>query len=134
MKGAAVQNAPNAMSWAELNARGMDKAVPFYKKVFGWGAKTSEMGGGDMADYTEFQVGGESISGGMEMNPMVPAEVPSYWMVYFGSDDVDKTYEKALAVGGKEMLPPQDFPGGRFAVVQDPQGATFGILKTKPRS
>jgi predicted enzyme related to lactoylglutathione lyase len=31
------------------------------------------------------------------------------------------------------MLPPQDFPGGRFAIVSDPQGASIGLLKTTPR-
>jgi predicted enzyme related to lactoylglutathione lyase len=25
---------------------------------------------------------------------------------------------------------PQDFPGGRFAVIRDPQGATFGLFKS----
>jgi predicted enzyme related to lactoylglutathione lyase len=28
------------------------------------------------------------------------------------------------------MLPPQDFPGGRFSIVSDPEGATFGIMKS----
>jgi predicted enzyme related to lactoylglutathione lyase len=27
------------------------------------------------------------------------------------------------------MMAPQDFPGGRFAIVSDPQGAAFGLLK-----
>jgi predicted enzyme related to lactoylglutathione lyase len=29
------------------------------------------------------------------------------------------------------MLAPQEFPGGRFAILQDPQGAAFGLLKMK---
>jgi predicted enzyme related to lactoylglutathione lyase len=29
------------------------------------------------------------------------------------------------------MLEPQDLPGGRFAIVSDPQGAAFGLLKMK---
>ena len=29
-------DAPNSFGWAELNARGVDKALPFYSKVFGW--------------------------------------------------------------------------------------------------
>jgi hypothetical protein len=32
--------------------------------------------------------------------------------------------------GGTEMLAPDDFPGGRFAILSDPQGAVFGLLKT----
>ena len=122
--------APNTFGWAELNARGIEKAIPFYNKVFGWNAKTSEMGEG-APPYTEFQLGGKSIAGGMEMNPMVPAEVPSYWIVYFNVDDVDKSFRKATEAGGREMMAPQDYPGGRFAILSDPQGAAFGLLKMR---
>jgi predicted enzyme related to lactoylglutathione lyase len=125
-------DAPNSYGWAELNARGIDKAVAFYQKVFGWTSKTSDMGEGQ-PPYTEFKVDGESIAGAMEMNPMVPAEVPSYWMVYFNVDDVDSAFRKATAAGAREMLAPQDFPGGRFTILTDPQGATFGLLKMTPR-
>jgi hypothetical protein len=65
------------------------------------------------------------------MNSMVPAQVPSYWTVYFAADDVDKAFKKAVDAGGQEMLAPQDFPGGRFAILSDPQGAVFGLLKMK---
>jgi uncharacterized protein len=116
-----------AFGWAELNARGLDRAVPFYQAVFGWTTRTSEMGEG-VPPYTEFLVDGESIAGGQEMNPMVPAEVPSYWQVYFMVRDVDAAYEKAIGLGAHEMLAPMDFPGGRFAILGDPQGATFGLL------
>jgi predicted enzyme related to lactoylglutathione lyase len=47
-------------------------------------------------------------------------------------DDVDTSFKKAVDGGGTEMLAPQDFPGGRFAIVADPQGASFGLLKMKP--
>jgi predicted enzyme related to lactoylglutathione lyase len=123
---------PNMFGWAELNSRGIEKAVPFYTEVFGWTTKTSDMGEGQ-PPYTEFQIGGQSIVGGMEMNPMVPAEVPSYWQVYFAVDDVDQSFKKATDLGAQTMLEPQDFPGGRFAILSDPQGAAFGLLKMEPR-
>jgi predicted enzyme related to lactoylglutathione lyase len=85
--------------------------------------------GEGMPAYTEWQLGGESIAGGQEMNPQAPAEVPSYWMVYFGVRDVDASYAKAKQLGAHEMLPPMDFPGGRFAILADPQGAAFGLLR-----
>ncbi len=118
----------NTFGWAELNARGFDKAAPFYTEVFGWAAHASEMPEG-APPYTEFQVDGTSIAGGTEMNPMVPAQVPSYWLVYFAVDDVDRSFERATGAGARELLAPQDFPGGRFAILTDPQGATFGLLK-----
>jgi predicted enzyme related to lactoylglutathione lyase len=120
----------NTFGWAELSARGIEKAIPFYQQVFGWTAKSSEMGEG-APPYTEFQLDGESIAGGMEMNPMVPAGVPSYWMAYFAVEDVDRSFKEATAAGASEMLAPQDFPGGRFAILSDPQGAAFGLLKMR---
>ncbi len=127
-----TSDASGAFGWAELNARGLDKALPFYSAVFSWVPRMSPMGEGQ-PPYTEFLVGSESIAGGLEMNPMVPAEVPSYWMVYFFVDEVDGSFRKAIEAGAREMLAPQDFPGGRFAILGDPQGAAFGLLKTTPR-
>ena len=120
----------NTFGWAELNARGLEKDLPFYQKVFGWGLKST---GDDTQPYTEFQVDGESIGGAMEMNPMVPAEMPSYWMAYFNVADIDSSFKTAIGAGAKEMMAPQDFPGGRFAIISDPQGAFFGLLQMPPR-
>jgi uncharacterized protein len=122
-------DAPNSFGWAELNARGVDNALPFYAAVFGWSIKTSPMGEGQ-PDYNEFQIGGKSVAGAWEMNPSVPAEVPSYWQVYFAVDDVDAAFRKALDLGAQEIFAPTEYPGGRFAIVSDPQGASFGLLKT----
>ncbi len=116
---------PNAFRWAELSARGIDRSIPFYAAVFGWSAGAREMPEGP--PYIDFRLGEESVAGGMEMNPMAPAEVPSYWMVYFGVDDLEASYRTALEAGAREMLAPMDFPGGRFAIVSDPQGAVFGL-------
>jgi len=121
-----------AFSWAELNARGVTNALPFYTKVFGWTVKSTPMGEGQ-PDYHEFEIDGQSVSGAWEMNPMVPAEVPSYWMVYFGVDDVDAAHRKAIELGARELNAPTDFPGGRFSIVADPEGASFGLLKMAPR-
>jgi predicted enzyme related to lactoylglutathione lyase len=115
----------NAFGWAEVNARGVDKVLPFYERVFGWTLKPS---GSPDQPYTEFQVDGHSIGGAAEMNPMVPAEVPSHWLVYFTVDDVDTSHRKAVEAGARENLAPMDFPGGRMSILTDPQGANFGLL------
>jgi len=119
----------NAFGWAELNARGVETTLPFYQQVFGWTTKPS-----DSPDqpYTEFQVDGESIGGATEMNPMVPAEMPNYWLVYFTVADVDATHRKAIDAGGRELLAPIDFPGGRMSIVSDPQNAAFGLMSLAP--
>ena len=103
------------------------RAIPFYESVFGWTHKTSPFGEGQ--EYTEFQLDGESIAGALEMMPNVPAEVPSYWSVYFKVDDVDATFQKGIGLGATEMVAPQDYPGGRFAILSDPQGAMFALYQ-----
>ncbi len=118
----------NTFGWAELNGRGVEKAIPFYRTVFGWDIRQSDMGP-NMPPYTEFLAGGESVAGAQEMMPGVPGNVPSYWLAYFLADDVDGAYRTALGAGGQGLQTPMDFPGGRFAVVADPQGAAFGLLK-----
>lgn len=125
MGGFGTHGAANTFHWAELNARGVDKVVPFYRDLFGWTTKSM----GDASQpYTEFHVDGKRVGGAMEMNPMVPAEMPSYWLVYFGVEDIDRAHRTAIGAGAREMMAPQDFPGGRFSIVTDPQGAAFGLL------
>ncbi len=122
-----ISGVPSAFGWAELSTRGLDRAVGFYEALFGWGHSTSPFGEGQ--EYTTFELDGEPVAGAYEMGPEQPADLPSYWMVYFSIDDVDGSFQKALELGGREMVAPQDFPGGRFAIVSDPQGAAFGLLK-----
>jgi predicted enzyme related to lactoylglutathione lyase len=116
---------PGSFRWAELSARGMDRAIAFYGAVFGWAAREWPMPDGQT--YILFGLGGDELVGGMEMSPTIPVEVPSYWMVYFAVADLDATYRAALEAGAREMVAPADMPGGRFAIVGDPQGAVFGL-------
>jgi len=118
----------NQYGWAELNARGLAQDLPFYAAVFGWSAESSPMREGQ-PDYTTFSSEGEPVAGAMEMNALIPEEVPSYWMAYFNVADVDGTFRRALDLGASEMVAPSEFPGGRFAIVSDPQGAMFGLLR-----
>jgi predicted enzyme related to lactoylglutathione lyase len=124
-KGAELLRETGAMSWVELNSRDVDAAKRFYPAVFGWTVQTYE---GEMA-YNELHLGSESVGGMMSMPPQVPAEVPSHWLVYFGVDDVDASAKRAGELGGNVLAGPMDFPGGRFAVALDPQGAAFGLLR-----
>jgi predicted enzyme related to lactoylglutathione lyase len=83
------------------------------------------------APYVMFRLGDGDVAGGMEMSPGVPAEVPSHWMVYLGVDDLDASYRTAMEAGAREMMPPT-VPGGRFAIVSDPQGDAFGLHWVAP--
>jgi predicted enzyme related to lactoylglutathione lyase len=49
--------------------------------------------------------------------------------VYFVVPDADATIQKAQQLGGKLMMGPTDIPEGRFAVITDPQGAAFAVIR-----
>ena len=122
--GAELIDAEGTFTWTELSTRDQPAVHPFYGAVFGWTPQVSE-------GYTEFQLGGTSVAGCMDMPPMVPAEVPSYWMPYFAAADPKAKAEQAAELGGTVLVPFQEFPGGTFAVVQDVHGSTFGLLALK---
>jgi uncharacterized protein len=125
-KGAALANESGAFCWNELQTRDIEAAKTFYGEVFGWGAETSEMG--DMK-YTEWKRGESSVGGMMEMPTEIPPEAPPFWLVYFGVDDTDAAVTRAKEHGSVVFVEPTDIPAGRFAVLGDPTGAGFGIIK-----
>ncbi|WP_054811944.1 VOC family protein [Nocardia arizonensis] len=124
--GAGLVNEPNTYCWSELACRDIDAAETFYREVFGWDGTTSEFGD---STYTEWKVDGRSIAGMVEMNDQWPAEVPPHWMVYFAVDDCDASARRTAQLGGSVSVPPTDIPIGRFAVLADPQGAHFSIIR-----
>lgn len=128
--GAGLANQAGALAWNELNSRDLAAAKAFYPAVFGWSAKTEEMAPG--MSYTSWQRGDATIGGMLAMPEMVPAEVPSYWLTYFGTPNVDATVAKAQKLGGQVMLAGTDIPPGRFAVLADPQGAPFAVFEFPP--
>jgi len=128
-QGAQLANEPDTFCWNELNTRDTAAAIPFYEAVFGWTAETNQMG---PMTYTEWKVDGRTVAGMMDMPPDVPAEVPAHWLVYFAVSDCDATVANATSLGATTFMPPTDIPPGRFAVLGDPQGAVFAVIKTNP--
>jgi predicted enzyme related to lactoylglutathione lyase len=56
--------------------------------------------------------------------------IPPHWLVYFSVDDCDAKLKQANDLGARTIAPPMDIPDtGRFAMLQDPQGAAFAIIK-----
>ena len=117
---------PGAICWLELMTTDVAKAKAFYGGVFGWGMQEPK---DPSMPYTEIQRGGQSI-GGIYPKPPELAHVPPNWTVYFMVESCDTSAAKAKSLGGQLVVPPSDMPKvGRFAVVQDPQGATFSIFQ-----
>lgn len=126
MQGAELFNAPGSLVWSELNTRDLEASKAFYTRAFGFGIQESEMDG--MGPYVQWTVAGRGVAGAMTMPAMVPAEVPSFWLTYFAVEDCDATVAKAKSLGASVRVGPVDSPVGRFAVLVDPQGATFAAI------
>jgi len=65
----------------------------------------------------------------MLMPAEVPAEVPAYWSAYYLVDDAAATAARATELGGTVIVAPTEIDGDRFAILEDPQGAVFGVLQ-----
>ena len=86
--------------------------------------------------YSEISVDGQKYVGGMWQTDQYPedetSEMPPHWITYIAVDDVDESAAKVWEFGGKVCVPPTDIPNtGRFAVVNDPTGATFSLITLK---
>ena len=129
--GAELVNEPGTFSWSELLTTDVEASKGFYGDVFGWTADTH--GAGPTGEYTEWQVSGRSIGGMMQKPPMMPAEVPPFWAVYFAVVDTDAAVARVTELGGAVIMPPMDIEPGRFAAVADPTGAVFNVIAHQPR-
>ncbi len=123
-KGSGITGVPNSLCWNELTTSDVAKAGDFYTGLLGWGKNVQQMG--DMT-YTSF-MSGERPAGGMYAPP--PAGVPPHWLAYFAVEDTDAMVKKANELGASTVMPPTDIPDtGRFAILEDPQGAAFALIK-----
>jgi len=125
-RGADLANEPGAFTWNELQTRDTETAKSFYQAVFDWGASTRHDG---PVVYTEWKRGDDSVGGMMEMPAEVPPQIPAYWLVYFAVDDCEATVATATRLGGAALVAPMDVAPGRFAVLSDPTGAVFSVIK-----
>ena len=126
--GVGVLNEPGSLAWTQLNAKDTASAKKFYPALLGWKVQDDEMpaamGGGA---YTTWLKSDGPAGGMMPMPKDSPA--PSHWLPYFAVANVDAAATKAGTLGAKTYVLPTDIPGtGRFAVLADPQGATFAIV------
>jgi uncharacterized protein len=120
--GASLVNAPGALSWNELATRDMEASAAFYGELFGWKVEPFE---GTEMPYMTIQTKDGHGNGGIR--PVMPADSPPHWLVYFGTDDIEASLGKVSELGGAEMVGATDIGVGKIAIAQDPQGAVFAL-------
>ena len=125
--GAELVNEPGSLTWNELTTTDMAAAKAFYPAVLGVTIRDVSMGEG--MTYTLFEVDNRAVAGGMQVDP---AGMPTQWSVYFAVDDCDAVHAKAVELGATPVMGPEDAPPGRFAILTDPQGGIFSIIRNNP--
>ena len=92
----------NPVNWFEIPVGDMDRAAGFYRRVFGFDFKVTEMGPRTMAffpaDMNSYGIGGALV----REETFRPSHAGT--LVYFSVDDINAVLEKAVAAGGKILV------------------------------
>src|SRR5438045_8612290 len=117
--------------WYELMTTDAEGAKAFYDAVIGWdiGEGAAEFQGYRMINSNGGSAGGVlPLTDEMQQHGARPT-----WLGYLYVDDVDATAAAVERSGGKTFMAPFDIPNiGRVAMVADPSGAPFYIMKPIP--
>ncbi len=123
----------NSIAYFEIQASQPEKAVRFYREVFGWEfTRVPDL----PIEYWSIRT--EGISGGILKRPVPAPSLESGTNAYVCSVEVrnfDTVSAAMCKEGGIEALPKFAVPGvcyqGYFV---DPEGNTFGILQMDPNA
>ena len=122
--GAGVVNVPGSLSWNDLNTTDPKKAMDFYGELFGWTFDKVE----DATEYWVIKNGDRSNGGVRPIDNSQAGDVPSHWIPYFATSDVNEAKAKLEELGGRSFFGPMQVPAGSFVIAGDPQGGAFAIF------
>jgi predicted enzyme related to lactoylglutathione lyase len=143
-KGVEAVNEHGTWNFSGLSTSDPSAAETFYGAVFGWelspfgdGSGASfwrKPGYGDFLERSDPEIRRRNAELGAPdrfedavatLQPPAGDDVPPHWSITFAVDDADAAADRALELGGSVLAPPTDAPWVRFAVLRDPQGASF---------
>ena len=101
----------------EIGCTDRDGTAQFYSKLFGW--KMEPAGPAVIVETGTGGIGGHITSLGYQAF--------QYTMFYVEVENIEEMLQKAMALGGKTMVPPVRIPTGTFAWMLDPEGNTIGL-------
>jgi len=117
--------------WYELMTPDPEESKAFYDAVVGW-----DIGEG-VAEYNGYRMIGSDggfVGGVLPLTQeMQQGGARPTWLGYIHVKDVDRSVASIEQAGGKSQMPAADIPNvGRIAMVTDPQGAPFYVMKPIP--
>ncbi|MFJ7130580.1 VOC family protein [Streptomyces sp. NPDC098101] len=124
--GTATAGPPGTPVWNELLT--YETSIgKFYRTVFDF-----ELGPADPpeGDYATLFVDGTPVASLHGVGDALPRDRGPHWMTYFEVADVDAAARLVVELGGRVLSPPRDGTAGRLAVVADPEGAVFTLVRS----
>lgn len=119
---------PGRWATVDLFTDDVAAAERFYGKVFGW---TFERFGEGKKIYALARSGGQRLGGVAYVEKAKASSKAGRWIGMLSVPDVAAATDFVAKAGGKVMLEPRDLPGrGMAALVSDPEGAPFGMIRT----
>ncbi len=118
--------------WYELITPDPDCAKAFYDAVIGWNIDAKPQG---EMDYRMIgRPDGGNAGGVMRLTDEMRGHgARPTWLGYIAVDDVDASVASIEKAGGKALMPAFDIPDvGRIAMVTDPQGVPFYVMRATP--
>lgn len=117
---------PGKVVWRDLLTHDADAAREFYGALFGWEFVAAT---GSPVGYWEISREGRPIGGLFAAEPD-QLDAP-LWLVSFSVHGVEDAVASARDLGGSITVEPTDLPDrGRYAVIEDQQGAFLVLLRS----
>jgi predicted enzyme related to lactoylglutathione lyase len=123
--------------WHDLMTPDMEGAQKFYSKVIGWDIVDSGMPDGNyrICNAGKATPDGMNGVGGIKgFRPEDDKSIPPFWSGYIHTPDVGKAAQQAVKLGGKIFREPTTVPNVvEFAILTDPSGAMFNVMRPIPQ-
>jgi len=115
----------NPVMQFQILSKAPDETARFYSTLFGWSVNADNpLGYREVSTQSE-----QGIKGGIWP---APPQSPNFVQLFMAVDDVKEAARSAEKLGAKTIIPPTALPdGGEMAVLHDPQGMSFGLMKRR---
>jgi len=145
-------NEPGTWNFSELQTPDIERAITFYREVFGWQSDPVDMGSGEAwmvrrpgygdvleqhrpgtkASHLEFGAPPGFTDAVAWIGPRSDPAAAPQWHLTFAVDDADDVTARAVDLGGTVLSEPVDAGVVRMAALRDPQGVAFTVSRFDP--
>jgi len=116
-----------SIGWIDLTVEDAGEIRDFYRRVTGWTAGDVAMDGYE--DYCMSPPDGDGPVAGICHRRGGNAEFPPGWLIYITVENLDRSIERCLELGGEVVVEPKAMGDDRYGVIRDPSGACCALYQ-----